>query len=72
MAKLELTDEQKEFRLDSLTLNNQMMYWLTKSKCVAWNLKKANEEYELLREELDHATAFESLKRKMFELGLKN
>lgn len=72
MAKLELTEEEKEFRLDSFTFNNQVTYWLVKSKCVVWNLKKANEEYELLREEFDHATAFESLKRKMFELGLKN
>lgn len=70
MAKLELTQEQKDFRLDSFTLNNQFIYWLTKSKCM-WNLKTTNKEYDKLREELDHATAMESLKRKMFNLALK-
>lgn len=70
MAKLELTQEQKDFRLDSFTLNNQFIYWLTKSKCM-WDLKTTNKEYYKLREELDHATAMESLKRKMFNLALK-
>ena len=70
MAKLELTQEQKDFRLDSFTLNNQFIYWLTKSGCM-WNLKTTNKEYDKLREELDHATAMESLKRKMFNLALK-
>lgn len=70
MAKLELTQEQKDFRLDSFTLNNQFIYWLTKSGCM-WDLKTTNKEYDKLREELDHATAMESLKRKMFNLALK-
>lgn len=70
MAKLELTQEQKDFRLDSFTLNNQFTYWLVKSGCM-WNLKTTNKEYDKLREELDHATAMESLKRKMFNLALK-
>jgi len=70
MAKIELTQEQKDFRLDSFTLNNQFIYWLTKSKCM-WDLKTTNKEYDKLREELDHATALESLKRKMFNLALK-
>jgi len=70
MAKIELTQEQKDFRLDSFTLNNQFIYWLTKAKCM-WDLKTTNKEYDKLREELDHATALESLKRKMFNLGLK-
>jgi hypothetical protein len=70
MAKIELTQEQKDFRLDSFTLNNQFIYWLTRSKCM-WDLKTTNKEYNVLREELDHASALESLKRKMFNLGLK-
>lgn len=70
MAKIELTQEQKDFRLDSFTLNNQFTYWLVKSGCM-WNLKTTNNEYDKLREELDHATAMESLKRKMFNLALK-
>lgn len=70
MAKIELMQEQKDFRLDSLTLNNQFIYWLTKSKCM-WDLKTTNKEYDKLRDELDHATALDSLKRKMFNLGLK-
>lgn len=70
MKKNELTQEQREFRLDSFTLNNQFTYWLVKSKCI-WNLKETNKRYNELREELDHATAMETLKRKMFELGLK-
>lgn len=70
MAKLELTQEQKDFRLDSFTLNNQFTYWLVKSGCM-WNLKTTNKEYDKLREELDHATAMEILKRKMFNLALK-
>ena len=36
-----------------------------------WDLKTTNKEYDKLREELDHATAMESLKRKMFNLALK-
>ena len=70
MAKIELTQEQKDFKLDSFTLNNQFIYWLTKSGCM-WDLKTTNKEYDKLRDELDHASAMESLKRKMFNLGLK-
>lgn len=72
MAKIELTEEERDFRLEPFTLNRQLIYWLSKSKCVVWNLKKANEEYDKLREDLDHATSFEKLKRRMFELGLKD
>ena len=70
MAKLELTQEQKDFKLDDYTLNRQLTYWLTKSKCM-WNLKTANCEYDELRKSYDHATAFEKLKIKMFNLGIK-
>jgi hypothetical protein len=70
MAKLELTEEQKNFRLDSYTLNRQFTYWLAKSKCM-WNLRTTNKEYEKLRKDYDHATAFEKLKIEMFNLGLK-
>ena len=70
MAKIELTQEQKDFKLDSFTLNNQFIYWLTKSGCM-WDLKTTNKEYDKLRDEQDHATALESLKRKMFNLVLK-
>jgi hypothetical protein len=69
MAKIELTQEQKDFRLDSFTLNNQFTYWLVKSGCM-WDLKTTNKEYEKLRDELDHASAMESLKRKMFNLAI--
>jgi hypothetical protein len=70
MNKLELTQEQKEFRLDDYTLNRQFIYWLTKSKCM-WDLKTANLEYNKLRENLDHAIAFEKIKVMMFNLGIK-
>lgn len=69
MAKIELTQEQKDFKLDSFTLNNQFIYWLTKSGCM-WDLKTTNKEYDKLRMELDHASAIESLKRKMFNLAI--
>lgn len=70
MSKRELTQEEKDFRLDSFTLNSHFTFWLTKAKCM-WNLRETNKKYEELRLELDHATAMESLKRKMFENGLK-
>lgn len=69
--KQELTDEQKSFRLDSYTLNNQFTYWLVKSGCM-WNLRETNKHYEQFRLSNDHATAMEILKRKMFEVGKKN
>lgn len=68
MSKIELTQEQKDFRLDDFTLNKDFMFWLEKSKCM-WNLKETNRKYNELRETLDHATAMETLKRRMFEDG---
>ena len=68
--KQELTQEQKEFRLDSFTLNEQFTYWLVKSKCM-WDLKTTNEKYNFLRTDVDHSTALETLKRQMFVVGLK-
>ena len=71
MSKKELTQEEKDFRLDSLTLNNQFIYWLTKSICL-WNLKETNKKYDDLRDSgLCHSDAFEKLKRTMFEQGIK-
>lgn len=70
MEKFELTEEQKNFRLDDYTLNRQFMYWLVKSKCM-WNLKTTNIEYNKLRLTYDHGTAFEKLKIMMFNLGIK-
>jgi len=70
MAKIELTQEEKDFRLDSFTLNNQFTYWLTKSKCM-WNLRETNKKYNALRDEFDHATAFLKLKEQMFNNVLK-
>ena len=70
MAKYELTQEQKDFRLDDYTLNRQFTYWLVKSKCL-WDLKTTNKHYNKLRETSDHATAFEKLKIMMFNLGVK-
>ncbi len=70
MAKIELTEEQKDFKLDSLTLNNNFIYWLEKAKCM-WNLKETNKLYNELRLTLDHATAMETLKRQMFTNGIK-
>lgn len=70
MAKIELTQEQKDFRLDALTLNNDLIYWLTKSKCM-WNLREANKRYEEFRLTLDHAMSMEALKRQMFVNGIK-
>ena len=68
--KQELTKDQKEFELDWITLNRDFTYWLVKSGCV-WNLKETNKEYRFFRLSLDHASAMESLKRKMFNLGQK-
>jgi hypothetical protein len=68
--KQELTQEQKDFKLDMITLNNQFTYWLVKAKCI-WNLKETNKKYNELRLSLDHATAMETLKRKMFNEGQK-
>ena len=70
MAKFELTEEQKNFRLDNFTLYRQFTYWLTKSKCM-WDLRTTIIEYEKLRKDFDHATAFEKLKIMMFNLGIK-
>lgn len=70
MEKFELTEEQRNFRLDDFTLNKQFTYWLVKSKCM-WNLKTTNIEYNKLRLTLDHGTAFEKLKIMMFNLGIK-
>lgn len=70
MAKIELTQEQKDFKLDDLTLNRDFDYWLTKAKCM-WNLRETHKRYNEFRETLDHAMAMEALKRKMFEHGLK-
>lgn len=67
--KHELTEEQKEFRLDDFTLNREFTFWLTKAKCM-WNLKETNKRYNELRLGLDHATALEVLKKKMFQMGL--
>lgn len=71
MSKIELTEEEKEFRLDSYTLNNQLSHWLVKSKCM-WNLKKANEEYDKLREGLDHGNSMQILIKNMFNSGIKD
>jgi hypothetical protein len=68
--KEELTQEQKEFRLDDFTLNKEFSFWLVKSKCM-WNLKETNKKYKDLRLELDHASSMEVLKRQMFNLGIK-
>lgn len=68
--KQELTQEQKDFRLDPSTLNNQFEYWIVKSKCF-WNLRETNNRYNGLRLNLDHASAMESLKREMFNVGAK-
>jgi hypothetical protein len=71
MAKRELTAEEKEFRLDAFTLNNDFTYWLVKSKCM-WTLREANEKYNKLRDEdFDHGSAFDTLKKKMFAEGIK-
>jgi len=70
MSKRELTQEERDFKLDWITLNSQFTFWLTKAKC-QWSLRETNKKYDELRLELDHATAMESLKRKMFENGLK-
>ncbi len=69
--KNELTQEQMDFKLDVFTLNNQFIYWLTKAKCM-WDLKTTNEKYDELRLKFDHGNAFENLKRKMFQEGLKD
>jgi hypothetical protein len=69
MSQRELTQEEKDFKLDSFTLNNQFTYWLSRAKCM-WSLRETNKKYKELRLELDHATAFESLKREMFEVGI--
>lgn len=70
MSKIELTQEQIDFRLDPFTLNNEFSFWLIKSKC-PWNLRETNKKYNLLRFSLDHATAFNKIKQEMFENGIK-
>lgn len=67
--KQELTQEQRDFELDWLTLNKDFTYWLTKSKCM-WSLKETNKRYKELRLQLDHAIAMEVLKKKMFNEGI--
>lgn len=67
--KQELTEEQRDFRLDDFTLNREFTFWLTKAKCM-WNLKETNKRYNELRVDLDHATALEVLKKKMFQMGI--
>ena len=71
MAKQELTQEQRDFRLSDITLNTQFIYWLSKAKCM-WTLMESNIKYNQLRESgLGHSDSFEKLKRTMFEQGLK-
>lgn len=70
MAKIELTQEQRDFKLDPLTLNNDFTFWLVKANCM-WNLKETNKKYDEFRLTLDHASAMEALKRQMFSNGLK-
>ncbi|APZ82922.1 hypothetical protein [Flavobacterium phage FL-1] len=70
MPKIELTQDQIDFKLDPFTLNNNFIFWLEKSKCM-WNLKETNNKYNELRESLDHATAMETLKRQMFQNSIK-
>lgn len=70
MAKIELTQEQKDFRLDAFTLNNDFIYWLAKAKCM-WSLRETNKKYNELRLELDHAMAMDILKRQMFTNAIK-
>ena len=72
MAKKELTIEQREYRLDCMTLNNQFSYYINKSKCFGWNLRKANDEYAILRLEHDHFDSFQIIVKRMFELGKNN
>jgi hypothetical protein len=69
--KQEITDEQKSFKLDPLTLNNQFTYWLVKSGCM-WNLRETNKHYDKFRLTFDHATSMELVKKKMFEVGKKS
>ena len=71
MSKLELTQEQKDFKLDDFTLNNQLIYLLEKSKCVSWSLRDARRFYHKERETQDHVGAMDSTKREMFKLGIK-
>jgi len=71
MAKIELTQEQKDFRIDEHTLNRQLMFFLEKSKCVVWNLRKAKDFYNNLRKTNDHVGALDITKKEMFKLGLK-
>lgn len=71
MSKKEMTQEAKEFRLDPFTLNKQLIYWLSKSLCL-WSLKEANIKYDVLRDKgLCHSDAFEMLKKKMYQEGIK-
>lgn len=72
MSKTELTQEQKDFRLEPNALNRQFIYWLDKSKCIEWDLRLTNQKYNDLRQYLDHGTAMDKLKREMFKNGLKS
>lgn len=70
MSKVELTQEQIDFKLDPLTLNNQFIYWLTKANCM-WNLKETNKKYNEMRKDFDHTVSMENLKKQMFLNGIK-
>lgn len=72
MSKRKLTQEEKDYRLDDFTLNKQFAYYINKAKCFEWNLKKANEEYDLLRVMHDHTDSMQILIKRMFELGKNN
>lgn len=72
MKKRQLTQEERDYRLDDFTLNKQFDYFINKSKCFGWNLKKANEEYDLLRVLHDHTDSLQLIIKRMFELGKNN
>lgn len=72
MKKKELTQEERDFKLDDFTLNNQFIYYINKSKCFNWTLRIANEKYNALRFKNDHATAMLILTKEMFNLGKNN
>lgn len=70
--KRQLTQEERNYRLDDFTLNKQFIYYIDKSKCFDWTLKKANQEYDLLRVLHDHIDAMQILIKRMFKLGKNN
>lgn len=67
-----MTQEEKDYKLDDFTLNNQFIFLLTKSKCYDINLATINEEYAKLRLTQNHATTMQILKKRMFDYGKKN